>query len=224
MEKGRVLTETMDGVGLLTFVGTDPHNALSPKMCREFAEALDRLEEDEGVRVLVLTGAGHVAFATDPDGADEEADTGAEADPACNMCERLARFSKPVVARIRGDCRGAGLAMVLAADIRIAAQDLDFALTAERAAALGIERAFVRVVGASQARYLLLTGERIEASEALRIGLVHRVVPDADLSDSVADLARLLVERDPEVLRGAKQALAQLTPADRHEPQQPRRE
>jgi enoyl-CoA hydratase/carnithine racemase len=170
------------------------------------------------VRVLVLTGAGHLAFATDPEGDQPDSDAHG-ADPVRDACARLARFAKPVVARIRGTCAGAGAALILAADIRIAAEDSDFSLSAERAAVLGAEGPLVAAVGASQARFLLLTGQKIEAAEAHRIGLVHRVVPDAELSDSVADLVRLLIDRDQDVLRAAKQALGEFSRTGRHEPQ-----
>ncbi len=89
--------------------------------------------------------------------------------------------------------------------------DTEFALTASRAAALDAERLLAEAVGTAQARYLLLTGERIEAPEALRIGLVTRVVPDAELSDTVADLARQLADGDADTLRACKQAIARLT-------------
>ncbi len=211
---GRVLVETMDGVGLLTFCGSGPRNAFSAPMWRALAEAVQRLERDPAVRVLVLTGAGHTAFATDPlepdpayqpDAQPAGADDASAARAACDV---LRGCGKPVLARLRGECIGAGLLVALCADIRIAATDTAFALTGARAVALGMERLLVEAVGAAQARFLLLTGERIETVEALRIGLVTRVVPDADLSDMVADLARQLADGDTEATRATKRALA----------------
>ncbi len=211
---GRVLVETMDGVGLLTVCGGGPRNAITPPMWQALTEAVERLEAVSAVCALVLTGAGHQAFATDPAEPDpgfrryRQSAEHEDASGARSACERLRRCSKPVVARLRGECSGAGMGLALCADIRIAASDTAFALAGERAAELGVERLLVETVGAPQARFLLLTGERIEAGEALRIGLATRVVPDADLSDAVADLARQLVEGDGEAMRATKQALA----------------
>jgi enoyl-CoA hydratase/carnithine racemase len=215
-EDGRILVETMDGVGLVTFAGRGPRNAITAAMWQGLAAAVARLEADAAVAVLVLTGAGHVAFATDPaepDPAYLAYGQSGDGDPPDGRaaCERLRRCGKPVLARLRGECIGAGLAVALCADIRIAAADTAFAMTGVRAAELGAEPWLAEAVGVAEARFLLLTGERIETQEALRIGLVTRVVPDADLSDMVADLARQLADGDPVAMRATKQAL--VTPA-----------
>ena len=213
---GRVLVETMDGVGLLTLCGGGPRNAVTPAMWAGLADAVERLEADPGVGVLVLTGAGHTAFATDPaepDPAywpDRQPAGDAAAGSGRAACERLRRCGKPMLARLRGECIGAGLAVALCADIRIAAADTAFALLGWRAAELGVESLLVEAVGAAEARFLLLTGERIESNEALRIGLVTRIAPDAELSDMVADLARQLADGDADAMRATKQSLAKL--------------
>lgn len=214
-DRGKVKCEMMDGVALLTFCGRDPHNAIDAAMWRSLEEAVARCEADDGPRVLVLTGAGHVAFATDvgerdpalepashPDNGPDDA-----RDPARAACARLAGCEKPLIARIRGECVGAGLVVALHADLRIAAEDSNFALTGDRALALGAERLLVRAVGDTAARHLLLTGTRIEAGEALRIGLVTRMVRDSDLSDTVADLARVLTDQPEDTTRKVKRAL-----------------
>jgi enoyl-CoA hydratase/carnithine racemase len=214
---GRIKSETLDGVGLLTVCGHDAKNAITPEMWTSLREALAHLEQDDGVKVVVLTGGGHEAFATDPREEDPAYETYGQgrdgeddADPGRAGWQALAHFPKPVVARVRGECVGAGLVLALAADIRIAAADSAFAISAARAASLGAEGRLVEAVGAAEARFLLLTGERIEAPEAVRIGLVSRVVPDAELSDTVADLVRQLEDQDPETLSRAKRAIARL--------------
>ena len=224
MGEARLLVETMDGVGLLTFCGDGPRNAVTPAMWQALAETVGRLQDDPAVSVLVLTGAGHLAFATDPaepdpayrrDRQPEEQDHRgpAGASPEGAAFDRLRACDKPVLARLRGECIGAGAAVALCADIRIAAADTAFALAGWRAGELGVERLLVETVGAAQARYLLLTGERIEADEARRIGLFTRVVPDAELSDTVADLARLLADADADALAATKRALRRLSAA-----------
>ncbi len=219
--EGKVLVETMDGVGLLTFCGGGPRNVVTAPMWSALADAVERLEADAAVGVLVLTGAGHLAFATDatePDPAFQQygqqyGQPPRDGDEAVARagCERLRACAKPVVARLRGECIGAGVAVALCADIRIAGADTAFALAGTRARGLGVETLLVDAVGAAQARFLLLTGDRIEAAEALRIGLVTRVVPDGELSDAVADLARQLADGDAEAMRATKSSLAAIT-------------
>ena len=105
--------------------------------------------------------------------------------------QALAAFPKPSIARIRGDCIGAGLLLALHADIIVAAEDSAFALPGSRWGAAyppASVAALVSLIGPQQAKRLLYSGGRIEAREALRIGLVALVCDDADLSDTVVDL------------------------------------
>jgi enoyl-CoA hydratase/carnithine racemase len=216
-DEGRIKTEIVDGVGLLTVCGRTARNTVTEGMWTALAGALEKLDKDDAVSLLVLTGGGHEAFGTDPVEDDPEYQEHREAagpdgaDAGKQACAALARFAKPVLARIRGECIGAGLALALAADIRIAAEDSGFAMTARRAAELDVERALVAAVGPSHARFLLLTGERVEAREALRLGLVNRVFPDAELSDQVADLVRQINDQDAAALRRAKLTVAKFS-------------
>ncbi len=128
-----------------------------------------------------------------------------------------------MIARIRGYCLGGGLAIALAADIRIAAEDSLFGIPAARLGlAYGFDglRALVDVVGPAHARMLLYTGARVDAAEAARIGLVNRVVGDAELSDIVVDLARTIADNAPLSIAAAKLAIGETLkdPEDRDIP------
>ena len=215
--QGKILLDTDSGVGLVTFNNPDKRNAMSLDMWDGLVAALDALEADRSVRVLVLTGAGTKAFVSGADisqfGA-ARADAEAQREYASRTSAgraRLAAFPLPVIARIRGFCLGGGLAIALQADLRIAATDSTFGIPAARLGlAYGAEmvRQLVDTVGPAHARMLLYTGARIPAHEAERIGLVNRVVEDADLSETVLDLARTIADNAPLSVRAAKLAVA----------------
>lgn len=214
---GRIAVEVDDGVGVITFNNPERRNAVSVEMWQGLDEALGRFEGDDGVRVVVLTGAGHQAFVSGADISEfEEPRVDAEAqreyDRLANAGrEHLARFPKPVIARIRGYCLGGGLGIALAADLRIAAEDSRFGVPAAK---LGIAYGFdatrqlVQLVGPAHARMLLYTGTWVDGREAARIGLVNQVVPDEELSDRVVDLARTIADNAPLSVCAAKLAVA----------------
>ena len=203
-----VRAEVMEGVALLTFNGP-PRNAATAECWETLATLIDEYAENPAVRVLVLTGAGHHAFVTDPDAAEME-DFAVHAACAVRAQRALAAFPKPAIARIRGDCIGAGLLLALHADLLVAAEDSAFALPGARWGAAYPAfsvRALVRLVGPQHATRMLATGGRIQAREALRIGLATLVVADSQLSDTVADLAREIADNAPLAVTVAKRAV-----------------
>jgi enoyl-CoA hydratase len=194
---GKMLAETEDGVGLITFNQPEKRNAMSVDMWRGMGEILDAFAADDAIRVVVLTGAGHKAFVS---GADISQFEQQRADASAQIeydrltsagREKLAEFPKPVIARIRGFCLGGGLG--------IAMQGIAYGFD--------MVRKLVSLVGPAHARTLLFTGSRIDAEEAQRIGLVNRVVPDQDLSDTVLELARRIADNAPLSVRAAKRAV-----------------
>ena len=214
---GKILLDVDSGVALVTFNNPDRRNAMSLDMWDGLVAALDALEADPSVRVLVLTGAGSKAFVSGADisqfGANRaDAEAQREYDRRTSGGRaRLAAFPRPVIARIRGFCLGGGLGIALQADLRIAAEDSEFGIPAARlglAYSAAMVKQLVGVVGPAHARMLLYTGSRIPAREAERIGLVNRVVPDAELSDVVLDLARTIADNAPLSVRAAKLAVA----------------
>jgi enoyl-CoA hydratase/carnithine racemase len=215
--QGKMLAQFDEGVGLITFNQPEKRNAMSVGMWEGLGEILDAFADDPQVRVVVLTGAGAKAFVSGADISQfEQHRSDASAQIEYNRLtsagrDKLAAFPKPVIARIRGFCLGGGLGIAMQADVRIAARDSEFGIPAAR---LGIGYGYdmtsklVSLVGPAHAGMLLYTGQRIDAVEAGRIGLVNRVVEDADLSDVVADLARTIADNAPLSLRTAKLALA----------------
>ncbi len=214
---GKMLAEATDGVGLITFNQPEKRNAMSVEMWQGLGEILDAFAEDAAIRVVVLTGAGDRAFVSGADISQFEkaranADAQAEYERLTSAGrETLARFPKPLIARIRGFCLGGGLGIAMQADLRIASSDSEFGIPAARLGiAYGFEavRTLVSLVGPAHARMILYTGGRIGAAEALRIGLVNRVVEPGELSGAVQALARTLAENAPLSIAASKLAIA----------------
>ncbi len=201
---GRIATITVDRPNVL--------NATRHETMLEIDRALNDIEADENIRVIVLTGAGEKAFisggdisamANDPLWADR-APKGQE------VCTRIELFPKPVIARINGIALGAGIEIAMCCDIRIAAET---AIMGQPEVRLGIipgygaTQRLPRLVGIGKAKELILMGLRISAPEAFRIGLVHQVVPVSELDNAVKQVAEKLLDMGPVALQMAKTAM-----------------
>ena len=223
---GKMLAAVADGVGVITFNQPEKRNAMSVEMWDGLAGILDAWEADDAVRVVVLTGAGDKAFVSGADISQfgklrSDADAQQEYDKLTRGGRmKLAAFPKPVIARIQGFCLGGGLGIAMQADIRIAGEGSAFGIPAAR---LGIVYGpdtvsrLISLVGQAEARVLLFSAGRIKAAEALRIGLVNQVVPDAELAGAVDILARTIAGNAPLSVRGMKRVVNELMrdPADR---------
>jgi enoyl-CoA hydratase/carnithine racemase len=221
-----MLSAKQDGIGVVTFNQPEKHNAMSVEMWVGLAEILDEFAADESIRVVVLTGGGGRAFVSGADISQFEqrranADAQREYDEQTALGRhRLNTFRKPTIAAIRGYCLGGGLALAMQADIRISDTTGQFGIPAVRLGlAYGFEglRRLVTLVGQANARMLMYTGGRIPADEALRIGLVNRVVEPEQLRTTVFDLATQIASNAPLSVAAAKLGIDQvlLDPADR---------
>jgi enoyl-CoA hydratase len=223
---GKMLASVTDGIGRIIFNQPQKRNAMSVEMWDGLTEILDLWQDAPEVRVVVLTGAGDKAFVSGADISQFAAsrnDAEAQRDYGrltATGRARLAGFPKPIIVSIRGFCLGGGLGIAMQADIRIAADDASFGIPAAK---LGIAYSFdmvsrlMSLVGQAHARVLLFGGERIDAAEAARIGLVNRVVPVAELDATVASMARGMAENAPLSVRGMKLIVEQAMrdPGDR---------
>ena len=216
---GKILKSVTDGVGIVTFNNPEKRNAMSIEMWDGLGTALIELREDESVRVVVLTGAGDKAFMSGADisqfeknrqnaQASEEYNRKSDAQRAL-----LADYPKPTISCIRGFCLGGGMQMAMLTDMRFAAEDSQFGIPAVK---LGIAYGFdglrhlVSLVGPSWARLILYTGMRIGSAEALRIGLVDRVIPNDKLWDETLEIARTISGNAPLAIKAAKITIAQV--------------
>jgi enoyl-CoA hydratase len=203
---GKMLAAKEDGIGFITFNQPEKRNAMSVEMWQGLADILDDFTADDGVRVVIMTGAGGKAFVSGADISQFEkrrANADAQAEYAAATGggrAKLAAFQKPLIAGIRGFCLGGGLAIAMEADLRVASQGSEFGIPAAKLGiAYGFDglRALVQLVGPAHARMILYTGTRITAAEAERIGLINRMVPDDELAGSVLDIARTIAGNAP---------------------------
>ena len=215
--KNIVLERGDGGIATLTIHRPERMNAISIETVGEMMDALGRLARDEELRVLVLTGAGHRAFCAGADVADMAPRPAQEAGRIVRLyldyVLTLRDLPVPVIARINGVAAGGGCCTALACDIRVASESARFGFVFHNvgltAADLGATYFLPRLVGYGKAAELLLTAELIDAPEALRIGLVNRVVPDDRLDAAVDSLAERLAAGPPKATRLTKQALNQ---------------
>lgn len=207
------ITKTVqDGVAVVTLNRPEAMNSIDPESNEQLLEIWDDVSNDEDIRVLVLTGAGERAFCT---GADLKK-TMPPADSAARQVFRggtkhfnfgTLQTDKPVIAAINGYALGGGLELALLADIRICSENAQFGLPEVRVGSIpgaGGTQRLIRAVGQSDAMWMLLTGERIDASEALRIGLVSKVVPLSELQTTAVRLARTMAGNAPLAMTAAK--------------------
>jgi enoyl-CoA hydratase len=213
-----LLVDIDDGIAVVTFNRPEKHNAMSVAMRTALSPTLQALQEDPAVRVVVLTGAGDRAFVSGADISEfgdlrTSPEARAEYDRvAAETAAAWASLEKPIVAMIRGFCIGGGLMTAMQADIRIAAADAQFAIPAARLGLgygfAGVE-ALVDLVGRGWAAEILFSGRRLNATEALRIGLVNDVVAVEDLRSTATTLATTISQNAPLTVAACKVAIAQ---------------
>lgn len=206
--------DASSGVALLTFNRPQVRNALSQQMVREIHQALGEVEADPSVRVLLLTGAGHKAFISGADIAElrERGRSDAMAMINTGLFRAVEQVSVPTIACIRGWALGGGCELALACDLRVAGEG---AKLGQPEVGLGIipgagaTYRLPRLVGPGIAKELIFTGRIINAAEALRIGLVNRVVPDDQVLAAGRELAAEIAANAPWAVRYAKLAINQ---------------
>ena len=216
---GRMLAEKDGAIGWMIFDHPERRNAVTQGMWLQIGEILEDFGKDESIRVVVLKGAGDKAFVSGADisqfgqqrrNAAEVAASNRLTDAAR---EALATFPKPTIAMIQGYCLGGGLAIALMCDLRFAAEGSTFGIPAAR---LGVGYAAQSVgmlqalVGPAYTREILFTGRRFNEDEALRMGLINRLLPSTELVSYVQDYAAMIGANAPLTIRAAKLASTEL--------------
>ena len=193
-----VLERCEQGVMTLTLNRPDRLNALSFAMHDQINALLEKAQSDESVRVLVITGHGR-AFCAGDDLKESDPRAAAAPDEYTSISwhgfvRKLRALPKPTIAAMNGLCCGAGIGLALGCDLRIASERAQFADIFIRRGIVGGAAVLTELLGPARALELIYTGEFVDASEALRIGLFNRVVPDEALQQTVREFAQRLAE------------------------------
>ena len=216
LQTDKMLAHVDEGVGSIIFNQPEKRNAVSYAMWQAIPEIIKDFNSSEDVRVVVMSGAGDRAFVSGADISEfeklrntpEQIEIYDAATSASNKA--LRSLDKPLIAMIRGFCVGGGLAISLAADLRIAADDGQFGVPAAKLG-LGYGYAGIKelmnIVGPSYAKEIFFTGQRFNAAQAEMMGLVNRVVPVSELESTVDSYARTIADNAPLTVKAAKAAV-----------------
>jgi len=211
-----VLVEKQDRIAWVTLNRPEKMNALNNALLKELECEIAGLEHDAEVGVVVLTGAGEKAFVAGADISElKDLDSGSAREQALKgqaVFNRIAALPKPVIAAVNGFALGGGCELALSAHIRVASENAKFGLPE---VSLGIipgyggTQRLPRLVGAGVGLDMILSGDMVPAADALRMGLVSRVFPQADLKAGVEKLAKTILSRGPLALTRAISAVQQ---------------
>lgn len=210
----KIVVRQTEAIATIRLNRPDKLNAVDHEMLDMLDAEVNRLHQDESVRVVVLEGSGERAFCV---GADlnhiatfAPADIRKWVNDGNRVLSRLANLPVPVIAAVHGYAVGGGLEFTLACDLRIASEDASFGLpeiTHGWFPGWGGTHRLLNVIGEAKAKEMVLLGERIDAPTAQDLGLVNRVVPRENLADEVQQIAESLAQKSPVAVRAAKAAL-----------------
>jgi len=223
-----------DGVARVTINRPDARNALSNDVMEGLLEAFGRAAADPLVRVIVLTGAGDKAFCAGGDlggGGLRAAGRGAPGPPShergfadrhhdrrnfADLFRRMNRLGKPIIARVRGHCLAGGFGLALGCDLVVASDDSSFGTPEVKRGLfpMMIMATIFRNVGRKKGMEMLLTGDRISAAEAERLGLINYAVPADQLDAKVDELAAKVAAMSPAVVRLGRDAFYTMSDMD----------
>ena len=199
-----LLYETRDSIALITINRPAVRNALNAKTVAELGEAFRRVKSDNSVRVAILTGAGDKAFVAGADINELAVQTPVEGRnfslAGQAVLDAIETLGKPVIAAINGYALGGGCELAMACTLRVASEN---AILGQPEVKLGIlagyggSQRLPRLVGKGRALHILLTGEMIPAVEALLIGLVNKVAPQAELLQAAETIAKQIIANAP---------------------------
>lgn len=211
MEFKYIIYEKSEGVATVTLNRPEALNAFSKDIIEEIIKALEDVQNDENVRVVVLTGAGEKAFSA---GADIKAMVGMNALKARELslmgerlCLAFENLEKPVIAALNGYALGGGLEVAMSCDLRIAAENARMGQTEVNIGLIpgwGGTQRLTRLVGKAKAKELVFTGRMIDARTAEQLGIINMVVPQDKFRETVRQFAIELASKAPVAIRVAK--------------------
>jgi enoyl-CoA hydratase len=218
MDYQEITLERDGAVATIALSRPEKLNAISRRMSAELIDCLDATESDDGVRVIVLTGAGDKAFCAGADmgqaalghdapAADGEMFAGGDRDWAARAAVRLARVRKPLIGAVNGYAYGGGAVFAITCDIRLCSDNAAFRFVgASYGLVVGASR-LPAIVGPAMAKELIFTARTVDSAEALRIGLANHVVPLAELPGLAGEIAAQIAEHSPTALMASKEVI-----------------
>lgn len=214
MSYQEILLDRQDGIAVVTINRAQKANCMDAELYREFEQVQQELHHDDSVKVIILTGAGDRAFCAGMDlsvlGKADGSFVQGSLGWFHEINNRWERHSRPVIAAVNGAAIGGGLELALACDLRVAADTAVVSIPEVRlglAPDLGGSQRLTRLVGPSRAKLVILTGAHYSAAEALEIGMVDIVVPQAKLMEEALSLAAKIAGNAPLAVRFAKRAI-----------------
>jgi enoyl-CoA hydratase len=216
----KMIAEKDGAIGWITFNNPERRNAVSMAMWEALADIVHDYEKDNAIRVIVLKGAGGKAFVSGADISEFEEKRSSPAttriynQAAGKANGALMHVGKPTIAMIRGYCIGGGVSVALSCDMRIAAEDAKFGVPAAKLG-LGYEAKGVRklmdVVGPAFAKEIFFTARQFTAEEAVAMGLINRMLPDAQLEAYVRDYAGTIAANAPLTVASIKTIVGEVS-------------
>ena len=209
-----LMYEKKENIGFLTINRPEKMNAISQELTAELSLFLDEIENDDELRVIVITGAGDKAFVAGADInelVDRDARLGRRVSrERQEIFSRIENLHVPVIAAVNGYALGGGLELALACSIRICSEKAQFGAPEVKLGIIpgdGGTQRLPRLVGQGRAMEMIITGDFIDAQEAYRIGLVNKVFPPEKLKEEAMELAKKIASRPPLAVRYAKEAV-----------------
>jgi enoyl-CoA hydratase/carnithine racemase len=219
LKSGLITARTTGAIGWLTFDNPSKLNALSPGMSEDALTVIEAYDADPTIKVVIMRGAGEKAFISGGDISSFEK-TRSDAEAAARarkipdvLARKMTDLNKPLIAMIHGYCLGGGLGMALNADLRFASADAQFGIpAAQRGVAYPPEglKKLVDLVGPSRAKDIMFSARRLDAEEALRIGLINRIVAPTELEGNTVEYAERLCNNAPLSIQASKFFINQL--------------
>jgi trans-feruloyl-CoA hydratase/vanillin synthase len=210
-----VLVRVEDGIGWVSLNRPEKRNAINPAITYEMNEVLDRLEEEEAAKVIVISGSGDSFSAgmdlkeyfREPDAGPPLARERLHTANARWQWRRLMYYPKPTIAMVNGWCFGGAFQFLCACDLAVAADDASFGLSEINWGIIPagiVTKSVAMALSQRKAMYYIMTGETFDGKEAENIGLVNFSVPSDEVTEKVKTIARTLMEKNPHVLRACK--------------------
>ena len=222
MSEGKLVVEKRGAVGWIVFDNPKRRNAINGAMWRGIPEAMASYEKDPEVRCVVFRGTGTEAFAAGADISEFEKNRSAKSavaeydDLLDRVLHSIQDARKPSVAMVYGYCIGGGLEIALACDLRYCGESAQFGIPAAKLGlAYNVEghKRLIETGGHARAREIMFLGRRYPAADAFAMGMVERVVPDAELEAYVGDVARTLCENAPLSMANSKTIIEEFVKA-----------